>query len=246
MMDKTKLRGADVLTSFVLIAFGIWIVLQAMQMPMTESYGGVQNVWYVAPALFPLIIGGSLILLGVGLFSAGVRSGGWSTFVSFFNRRRLGLGESGWRFFAILLPLFSLVYMNIPNLDFLLSCILFLVYFITVFYIENFTLLKRSTIAYASGMFALLVLHVSGVSKAMKSFYVTDVLGLCFLLAFVLLLRVWTRGKADERRKLRNGLIISFLVPLFLVSTFRFFLMVPMPVEGGLMDLLFIVKYAFK
>jgi len=246
MMDKSKLRGADVLTSFLLIAFGGWVVSQAMQMPMSESYGGVQNAWYVAPALFPLIIGGALILLGAGLFAAGIRNGGWPIFLSFFDRRRFGLGESGWRFIAILLPLLCLVYMNIPNLDFLLSCILFLVYFIPVFYIEDFALLRRSTTAYASGMLMLLLLHVSGVSKAMKSFYVTDLLGLCFLIGFIFVFRTWIRGDADKRRKFRNSLIISLSVPLFLVSIFRFFLMVPMPVEGGLMDLLFVVKYAFK
>jgi hypothetical protein len=246
MMDKQKLRGADILTSGLLILFGVWLVFEGLGMPMTASYGGVKNVWYVAPALFPLIIGGAMILMSVSLLFAAMRMGGWPVFVAFFAQRSKGLDEKGWRFIGILLPLFSLVFLNIPNLDFLLSNMLFLIFFITVFYIDDLALLKRTIRIYGIGMLGLLVLHASGLTRTLKDFYLVDVLALGFMVAFILYVRSRIRDDKDARRKLRNSVIISTVVPILLVAAFRFFLMVPMPVEGGLIDLLYIIRYAFK
>ena len=33
-------------------------------MPMKDSFGGVMNVWYVSPALLPMIIGFAIIAAG--------------------------------------------------------------------------------------------------------------------------------------------------------------------------------------
>ena len=33
-------------------------------MPMKDTWGGVQNVWFVSPALFPLFVGAMIMLLG--------------------------------------------------------------------------------------------------------------------------------------------------------------------------------------
>jgi hypothetical protein len=54
MLEKENLRKADVYSGAVISLFGLWIVLQAIKMPMKDSWGGVQNVWYVSPAIFPL------------------------------------------------------------------------------------------------------------------------------------------------------------------------------------------------
>jgi hypothetical protein len=246
MMDKQKLRGADILTSGLLILFGAWLIFEGMGMPMTASYGGVKNVWYVAPALFPLIIGGAMILMSISLLVAAMRLGGWPVFVAFFAQRGRGLDEKGWRFIGILLPLFSLVFLNIPNLDFILSNMLFLIFFITVFYIDDLPLMKKAIRFYGIGMLGLLVLHASGLTKALKNFYVVDLLALGFVIAFILYVRSKTGDDRNARRKLRNSIIISTVIPVLLVAAFRFFLMVPMPVEGGLLDLLYIIRYAFK
>ena len=64
MMDKEKLRKADIFSGGVIMLFGVWIISQAIQMPMKDSWGGVQNVWYVSPALFPLFVGAMITLLG--------------------------------------------------------------------------------------------------------------------------------------------------------------------------------------
>ena len=64
MIEKDKLRKADVYSGAIIFLFGLWVVLQALKMPMKDSWGGVQNVWYVSPALFPLFVGSMIMLLG--------------------------------------------------------------------------------------------------------------------------------------------------------------------------------------
>ena len=65
MLEKEKLRKADIFSGSIIFFFGLWIVLQAVKMPMKDSWGGVQNVWYVSPALFPLLVGAMIALLAV-------------------------------------------------------------------------------------------------------------------------------------------------------------------------------------
>ena len=52
MMEKEKLRKADAYCGIVIFIFGAWIVRQATKMPMKDRWGGVQNGWFVSPALF--------------------------------------------------------------------------------------------------------------------------------------------------------------------------------------------------
>jgi hypothetical protein len=69
MMEKPRLRGADVVTSLLLIVFGGWVLWQAFHMPMKDSFGGVMNVWYVSPALLPIIIGAGVIALASSILA---------------------------------------------------------------------------------------------------------------------------------------------------------------------------------
>ncbi len=80
MLDKEKLRKADVFSGIVFFLFGLWIVYQAFKMPMKDSWGGVMNVWYVSPALMPLFIGFTIMLLGAMLCRVALKSIGWKTF----------------------------------------------------------------------------------------------------------------------------------------------------------------------
>ena len=69
MKDVKSLRKADFWTSIVLFALGVAMFIGATTFPMTDSYGGVQNVWYVSPALFPMIIASTLVILSLVLFA---------------------------------------------------------------------------------------------------------------------------------------------------------------------------------
>ncbi len=47
MLEKDKLRKADIFSGSIISLFGLWIISQAVKMPMKDSWGGVQNVWFV-------------------------------------------------------------------------------------------------------------------------------------------------------------------------------------------------------
>ena len=157
MMDKDKLRKADIFSGSIIMLFGLWIIRQALQMPMKDSYGGVQNVWYVSPALLPLFVGAMIALLGGLLIRTALKTVGLQ-----------GLKETlGWlvgpdlirylqtpalfRFYAMIVLFFSFVFLNIPYIDFFLCAVLFLIVFITMFYFDDDGLLKKYLTVYLAG-----------------------------------------------------------------------------------------------
>ncbi len=249
MLDKSKLRGADFITSIGLIVFGIWVLFQTFQMPMKDTYGGVINVWYVSPALFPLFIGTGIILLAINILIHSLKTGGLQVFREALNSKKgIRLSEKGYRFLAILVPLLSLVYMNLPRIDFFLSILLFLLFFISVFYFDDFPLLKKLLAFYSVEMGVLFLLFLTGIDTFLrKGFrYSIDILALGLIAALYIFIRISIKGQEEYSRKLRHALIISVLTPLILVPVFRFFLRVPLPKEGGIVDLLFILYYAIR
>lgn len=248
MMEKSKLRGADVVTGLIMILFGIWELSETFRMPMKDSFGGVMNVWYVSPALFPMIIGFAMILLAGVIIRQGIKEGGLAYLKSYFAQRRGGISESTIRFAAILLPLLSLVFMNLTRIDFFLSLTLFLAFIIPVFYFDDMRLLKRIMAFYAVEMALLLILFVTGLDKALNGAfrYAVDVLALVMLVALILFVRASIKGDAVKGKMLSQSLLMSFVPPLVLVPTFRFFLRVPLPKEGGIMDLMYLVYYMFR
>jgi hypothetical protein len=249
MLEKSKLRGADLITSILLILFGSWILYHAFHMPMKDTYGGVTNVWYVSPALFPLFIGFGIILLSLNILVHALKNGGFQSFKnSIQNYGRIHLSEKGYRFLGILVPLLSLVYMNLPRIDFFLSIVLFLIFIIPVFYFDDLALLKKLLVFYSAEMGLLFLLFLSRADKLLTTGfpYSIDILTLLLLSAFYIYIRKQIGTEAENRRKLRNALLISLLTPLILVPVFRFFLRVPLPKEGGIVDILFLLYYAIR
>ncbi len=76
MMDKGQLRKADIFSGGLIMLFGLWVISQALKMPMKDSWGGVQNVWFVSPALFPLFVGAMITLLGALLIRTALKTVG--------------------------------------------------------------------------------------------------------------------------------------------------------------------------
>ena len=77
MLEKDKLRKADIFSGSIICLFGLWIVSHAVKMPMKGSWGGVQNVWFVSPALFPLFVGIMIMLLGALLVRTAIKQVGF-------------------------------------------------------------------------------------------------------------------------------------------------------------------------
>ena len=171
MMEKDKLRKADIFSGGIIFLFGLWIVSQALKMPMKDSWGGVQNVWFVSPALFPLFVGAMIMLLGALLIRIAFREVGSKELKGVL--RWLGSPDvirflktaPLLRFYAIVVLFFSFVYLNIPRIDFFLCSVLFLVVFISMFYFDNDTLLKKMFFFYLAGTILLVIFLTSGLSS---------------------------------------------------------------------------------
>jgi hypothetical protein len=240
MMDKDKLRKTDIYSGAVICVFGLWIILQALKMPMKDSWGGVQNVWYVSPAIFPLFVGCVIMLLGALLCRTALKMVGLRAFkqtvlwllskdlLQFFN------SIPNLRFYSIVVLFLSFVYLTIPRIDFFLSAFLFLVVFITSFYFDDAVLLKKLFFFYLAGVIILIIFFALGLndllSKALP--YPGDILTACFIVSYTLYAWGLIRGNPVMRKKYRTAMIVAFVSPFVVGMIFKYFLLVPMPSEG--------------
>ena len=240
MMDKEKLRKTDIFSGAVICVFGLWIVLQALKMPMKDSWGGVQNVWYVSPAIFPLFVGCVIMLLGALLCRTALKIVGLKAFkqtvrwllskdlLEFFN------SIPNLRFYTIVVLFLSFVYLTIPRIDFFLSAFLFMAVFITSFYFDDAMLLKKLFFFYLTGVIILILYFALGLddplSKAVP--YPADILTAGFIIAYCVYAWVLIRGNPVMRKKYRTAMIVAFVSPFVIGMIFKYFLLVPMPSEG--------------
>ena len=253
MMDKNNLRRADLFTGALLFAFGLWMCLVSFKMPMKDSFGGVQNVWYVSPALLPLIIGFSLMLLSLLLIINSAKQTGFA-WIAKEAEKKLStvsaghiLSDKSMRFIAILTAFIAFVFLNIPRIDFFLSSWLFLLFFITMFYFDSNLLLVRLLKFYGACTFLFLLYFLFKLDNFADGIYyfMTDVFALCFIVAYTIFTAFAIKGNAELKRKFRSSLVVAVVVPLILCPVFKYFLLVPLPKEGlvieGIMDM---IKYS--
>lgn len=251
MMDKEKLRKADIFSGGAIMLLGLWIISQALKMPMKDSWGGVQNVWYVSPALFPLFVGAMIALLGGLLVRKALKTVGRQGFKDVLH----WLGSTNlavylksapvFRFYAMVALFFSFVFLMIPRIDFFLGATLFLIVFITMFYFDGDVLLRRLLYFYLAGVIVLLAFFSLGLSSALKEVvpFAGDWLTLAFIIAYLVFTRTLI-GKAPVlRKKYRTALILALVAPFLIGSIFKFFLLVPMPTEGMVAAVLDAVWY---
>jgi len=247
-MKKKELRKADFITSVLLLLFSVWIIMETLKMPMKDTFGGVQNVWYVSPALFPLIISIFIMVLGAVLLIHSIKTGGAKYFLDNFSIGYRGISEKNIRFISILLALLSFVYLNVPRIDFFISIILFLTFFISVFYFDDKDLLKKLTLFYFTGSIIFIILFVFGISKILNSYYkyFIDILVLFFYISYIIYNWIKVKNNRIYKKRLIVSLIVALIVPLILCPTFRYFLLVPLPKEGLIIQLMHNIYYLLK
>lgn len=243
--DLHNLRKKDLVTSLIIIVCGLAILAGAAGMPMKGSWGGVQNVWYVSPALFPLFVGGMLTLLGLVLLSTALRAIGWQGATHVGSMFRVLFHLDFWtsaaniRFFAIVLVLFSFVYLLIPRVDFFLSAIFFLLCFVLMFYPQQERILLRLMIAYTM---AVLLIGLSLLAAAKESF-LADWTTLAMTLVFAVY--AWRMMRADPvlKRRYLIAMVLTLVFPLSLCLMFKYMLLVPLPYEGMAVQLMDSIRY---
>ena len=240
MLEKEKLRKADVYSGAVIFLFGLGVVLQALKMPMKDSWGGVQNVWYVSPAIFPLFVGCMIMLLGGLLCRTALKTVGIKAFVEtvrwLSSKALLQFLNSipNLRFYSIVVLFFSFVYLNIPRIDFFLSAVLFLAVFITSFYFDEAVLLKKLFFFYLAGVMVLIIYFSLGLNEPLGRIlpFPADILALCFIVAYCAYAWILIRNIPALRKKYRTAMIVAFASPSVVGLIFKYFLLVPMPAEG--------------
>jgi hypothetical protein len=251
MMETVKLRKADIFSGTIISLFGVWVVSQALRMPMKDSWGGVQNVWFVSPALFPLFVGSIITVLGIALVVnalktvgvAGLKNTfGWLISPELMHFLR---SEAMFRFHAVVVLLFSFVFLNISRVDFFLCSVLFLCAFITMFYLDDPALLIRMLRFYLAGTVGFILWFVLGIPAFLEATvpYPSDWLTLVFILLYCGYVFNLIRSQTRLRKKYKTGLILSVAAPFTIGSVFKYFLLVPMPTEGLIVAVMDAVRY---
>lgn len=240
MLDKDKLRKADLFSGAAVFLFGLWVLSQALKMPMKDSWGGVMNVWFVSPALMPLFVGAMIMLLGALLCRTGLKAIGFEEFKGTLRwlvsaeLKRVLASDASVRFYAIAALFLTLVYINLPRIDFFLCAVLFLTVFITMFFFLDDRLLRAFLRFYLTGEAVLLVFFALGLHRpsAEAPSVLPDLLTLAFIALYVGYVWLRVRTRAELRKKFRVGLVVSLLTPFVIGPVFKYFLMVPLPKEG--------------
>jgi hypothetical protein len=251
MLEKEKLRKVDAYSGVIIFLFGAWIVWQASKMPMKDSWGGVQNVWFVSPALFPLFVGGMIMLLGLLLVRTALKAIGMKAFGEtlqwLFSKNLLQFLNtvSILRFYAIAVLFLAFVYLNIPRIDFFLSALLFLSVFITMFYFDEAELLKKLFFFYLAGTVFFIFYFALGIDGWLGQLtpYARDILALVFILGYCIYAWRLIRNSPLLRKRFRTGLIVAVVAPFLVGLIFKYFLLVPMPAEGMVVALVDAIWY---
>ena len=251
MLEKDKLRKADIFSGSTIFLFGLWVISQGMKMPMKDSWGGVQNVWFVSPALFPLFVGGMISLLGAMLIRTALKTVGLAEFGRVL--RWLGSTEliqflktpATIRFYAITTLFLALVYINISRVDFFLCSILFLFVFISMFHFDDDRLLKKLFFFYLAGNLLFIPFFALGLPQKLEATlpYAGDWLMVIFILAYGTYAWLLIRREAVLRKKYRTAVILALAVPFIICPIFKYFLLVPMPMEGLVVSVLDMIWY---
>ena len=240
MLEKDKLRKADIFSGSVIFLFGLWVISQALKMPMKDSWGGVQNVWFVSPALFPLFVGSMLSIMGILLTRTAFKSVGRSGFVHVVRWLssadfRAFLKTAGVvRFYAMVVLFFGFVFLNLPRIDFFLCSVLFLSVFISMFYFDDERLLQRLFLFYLAGTVLCLGFFALGISRTIAPAipYPNDWLLIGFIAGYQAYAWTLVSGNPTLRKKYRTSLILAVVPPFIICPVFKYFLLVPMPTEG--------------
>ena len=240
MMEKDKLRKADVFSGGLIFLFGLWIISQGLKMPMKDSWGGVQNVWFVSPALFPLLVGAMIAFLGALLVRTALKEIGFGELIKVWHwllsREMIKFLKTPpvMRLYAMAILFIAFVFLNIPRIDFLLCSVLFLVVFISMFYFDDDVLLRKLFFFYLAGTIASIIFFSLGLPTALEPIlpYSGDWLTLVFIIAYAGYTWTLIYKSSLLRGKYRTALILAIVVPFIICPVFKYFLLVPMPKEG--------------
>lgn len=162
MMPKEKLRKADIVTALCLILLGLAVLFGASRMPMSGTYAGVTNVWYVSPAILPILIGVLIIIFSIGVLIRAIRDGGHREIIRYFAEKTKGLSRNREVQRILIIWIWSSVYIfiMIGRINFYVASFLYLCPFMLLFYRPGRESLKLKHFALIIVLCALLPIGI--------------------------------------------------------------------------------------
>jgi hypothetical protein len=224
------------------------MIASAMTMPLRESFAGVQNAWYVSPALLPLIIACGLLILATALMVNAVRTGGAATALASVLHRTASSDGAGERMLAAILIVAGYVYGLIPRVDYLVATALFLQVFIAGFYLARRDVLRQQTGVFLACAVPAILAELAGryPGPATPGRYVLDGVALLVFVGLWLVTRQRVRPDAVLRRRLTAAVVVSVVVSILTGVAFKFGLLVPLPAEGAVVRVLETIELALR
>lgn len=251
MRDRETLRKGDIVAGVLLIVFGLSAIYGASQMPIQASYGGVKNIWYVSPALFPFIISFFIVVLGVISLVNAVRELGKEKVRAFFEKVIEGIKKHErlepkvYRASGIVALLVLYIFLFLPRVDFFLSSFMMLTIFISAYYYDVDVLTRKMLSYFFIGSAAFAVYFIIGLDSVVNGIFVygTDVILLLYIIGYIVYARMLAGGDKELKKKFRISLTTGFLVPFLLCPIFKYGLLIPLPKDGGIIRIMDFVRY---
>ena len=248
MDDLLRMRRADFWTSLIFFGIAAGMIGSAMTMPLKESFAGVQNAWYVSPALLPLMIAGGLLILATTLLCNAIRTGGASAAFASLGRWAEASRDAAARMLVSIAMITGYVFGLIPRVDYVIATALFLQVFIAAFYVGRKEIMRLQTASFLLVVAPAFVADLFGVypSPGTAPRYGLDLIVL--LIGFGLGLVTWRRLAPDPigRRRFAITIAVSIVVALLTSVSFKFGLLVPLPAEGPVVRAMETVAIALR
>jgi hypothetical protein len=234
MDDLLRMRRADFWTSLIFFGIAAGMIGSAMTMPLKESFAGVQNTWYVSPALFPLMIAGGLLILAVILLRNAIRTGGARAALASLGCWAEADGKATTRMLAAIGIVTGYVFGLIPRVDYVIATTLFLQAFIATFYVGRTEIMRYQIATFLFVATAAFLCDLLGLypSPGTPPRFALDLIALLVTVGLALL--SWRRlaPVVIARRRFAITIAVSLAVALLTSVSFKFGLLVPLPAEG--------------
>lgn len=244
-----RLRKADFWTALLLIALATGMLVEALGYPLEGSFAGVRNVWYVSPALFPLLIAGMLILLSAYLLAVSIASGGARAALADLRPAPIFAAARGacdvWIVTALL---FGYIVALVPRIDFPLATATTLFAFVAIYHSGVPRLARRALVGFLAIVGAVVVFTWLGPAIGPRSAaaFWRDAAVLAAFLVLVAACALAVAPTPEAKKRFRQGLGVAILVPLLVSIVFKYGLIVPLPSEGLVVEAMERVRYAFR
>ncbi|PMG35214.1 hypothetical protein BCU93_02545 [Vibrio breoganii] len=239
-LEQQKMHGWDFAFSIVVMIFATCVIATSATMPFSGTVGGISTVWYESPGLLPMIIGCAMFLAGVSVFLKTTKENGKALFLKHVGQ----INPSG--FLMAAGGILSYIFVLISWYDFFLASAVFLLFYIGLYYLDEANINKSLLKIYYSMIVLSIAIFMSGANEVINSGYpyVTDLILLAT--GLLLIIKMFKLGQAiniETKLKVRRMVIIALVFPAVLSPIFRYFLLVPLPNEGLVVEQVFNTTY---